>query len=174
MATPAERKALLFVGIVALLGAGVRLWRAKTRPPAQPAPTTSSASPSTFPFGSSKKSKKKKKTNDRSLSDALDDEIDPEPVDLDVASLEEIQAIDVLRPGQARQIVADREANGPFGSIQALERIPYFPKATITKLAPRVTFSRLPRPPNAVIRHQSATPPAKRRTRRTRSSSKAR
>lgn len=171
MATPAERKALLFIGVVALLGAGVRLWRAHH--PSAPSETQSSSSRLTDDASNdrssrastSKRRKKTTRTTDRFSPDP-DSNPNPPLVDLDVASIDDIDALGVLAPGQARQIVHDRETYGPFGSIQALERIPYFPKSAITKLAPRVTFSRLPRPSNAVIQKRPDSTPTRRSRRR--------
>lgn len=162
MATPAERKALLFIGIVALLGVGVRLWRTSHQTPAPPTASALSTSDSQNDRsnrpGNAKKRRKSSRTVDRPPT-PLDDDPNPPLVDLDVASIDDIDALGLLKPGQARQIVKDRETYGPFGSIQGLERIPYLPKSAITKLAPRVTFSRVPRPSNAVIqrRPDSAT-----------------
>ncbi|MEO7217099.1 MAG: helix-hairpin-helix domain-containing protein [Gemmatimonadaceae bacterium] len=72
-------------------------------------------------------------------------------MDLDRASVAEIDALGVLPKGMARLIVADRDSFGPFGSLDELRRVPFLTVSTLRKLAPRVTFSRVPRPRNAVI-----------------------
>lgn len=79
-----------------------------------------------------------------------------EPVDLDLISLPELAATGIVKPSIARMIIANRDSFGPFGSIVELQRIPYLRKTTITSLAPYVTFSRAPRPSNAVV-HPYAT-----------------
>jgi len=166
MATPAERNAFYFFAAVALLGGGVRCWRARSHAPDKLAAARDA--PAAEP-----RAKGHPKKNGRSIRRKpavdIDTTLDPAAmVDLDVASAAEIDALGLLKPGQARQLVADRDRYGPFGSIQALERIPYFPKSAITKLAPRVTFSRVPRPSNTVIGGRPDPEPAvsRRRTRR--------
>jgi hypothetical protein len=67
------------------------------------------------------------------------------PLDLDVATIDEIAAIPLIGPALARRIVADRIANGPFGSIVELERVQGITAAYARRLSPFVTFSRPPR-----------------------------
>ncbi len=57
----------------------------------------------------------------------------------------------VLKPGGARLIVANRDSFGPFGSMHEVERVPYLTRSELRKLAPRATFSGVPRPKNAVM-----------------------
>lgn len=181
MATPAERKALLFFALVATMGAGVRLWRshhADTRK-GSPAEATNAESydsndrPRASARTGSRKTKKAypgrpsggRGSSSREKSPAAGrgrgsrtDQIDRDfasTVDLDRASTSEIDALGVLQPGMARLIVADRDSFGPFGSIQELARVPFLSTTVIRKLAPRVTFSRLPRPRNTVIQPRS-------------------
>lgn len=187
MATPAERKALLFFALVATLGAGVRLWRARhadnhVTVAAEEsdsyfgnASRASSHGPPRVGGGKSKKGGTRRISQDGSASSHsrppntssvrvsrsgqivrdLVATVDA-TVDIDRASMSEIDALGVLQPGVARLIVADRDSFGPFGSIRELERIPFLSTAVIRKLAPRVTFSRLPRPKNTVIQPRSA------------------
>ena len=67
------------------------------------------------------------------------------PVDLDISGIDEVAAIPFIGPALARRIVTDRIDNGPFGSIDGLERIPGITDAFAKRLAPFVTFSRAPR-----------------------------
>jgi hypothetical protein len=67
------------------------------------------------------------------------------PVDLDIAGFDEVAEIPFIGPALARRIVTDRIDNGPFGSIDGLERIPGITEAFAKRLAPFVTFSRAPR-----------------------------
>jgi competence protein ComEA len=67
------------------------------------------------------------------------------PVDLDIASIDEVAAIPFIGPAVARRIVTDRIENGPFGSIDGLARVPGITDAFAKRLAPFVTFSRAPR-----------------------------
>ena len=79
------------------------------------------------------------------------------PLDLDVATIDEIAAIPLIGPALARRIVADRIENGPFGSIVELERVQGITAAYARRLSPFVTFSRPPRLGSAGERR----PPAK-------------
>ncbi|MBI3789477.1 MAG: helix-hairpin-helix domain-containing protein [Gemmatimonadetes bacterium] len=45
------------------------------------------------------------------------------PVDVDLASASQIEALPRIGPALAKRIVADREKRGPFGSLQALGRV---------------------------------------------------
>jgi DNA uptake protein ComE-like DNA-binding protein len=161
MATPAEKKALLFLGIVALLGASVRLWHVHH--------TSTRAKPSLLSRSQTyhKRTSTKKSSSRRNTRSTYTGSL--RTVDLDVASLRQIEALGVVDPAIARMIVADRDSFGPFGSVTALKRIPYLSAATIRKLAPYVTFSRLPRPSNAVIQESRRSPVSKQTRSRTRS-----
>ena len=163
MATPTERKALISLGIVAVLCGGVRLWR------------TSHAANSTgerYSSGDSadrwhgsyergtyqgekshdykaRSSKRRSHASGRSLASPTLDSTSI--IDLDRASQADIEALGVLKAGGARLIVANRDSFGPFGSITEVERIPYLTKGEIRKLARRVTFSAPPRPQNLIF-----------------------
>lgn len=175
MSTPAERKALLFFGVVAMLGAGVRVWRAS-----RPALASSSASAS-GDYGMEPRSEPKLKSGairPAKPSGSHRTSVRSEPsaskkgqinrdstsmVDLDRATVSEIDALGVLPTGLARLIVADRDSLGPFGSIDELRRIPFISASTLRKLAPRVTFSRVPRPRNTVMYPRPLTATSTRR-----------
>jgi competence protein ComEA len=62
-------------------------------------------------------------------------------VDLDVASLKEIERLPRIGPGLAKKIVADRAARGAFGSLNGLDRVPGVGAALLGVLAPHVRFS---------------------------------
>jgi predicted flap endonuclease-1-like 5' DNA nuclease len=65
----------------------------------------------------------------------------PAPVDLDVASASEIEALPYLGAALATRIVADRDARGPFGSLDGLTRVRGVGPSLAAKLAAHVTFS---------------------------------
>ena len=188
MATPAEKKALLFLGAIILLGGGVRLVRsasANAGDSASSAQAGSQSEPrsrsgagerreprasSDEPESSSVKKKTRRRTKkSRPRPPPAEDSPPPAPLDLDVASVADLEALDVLKPGVARMIIADRDAFGPFGSIRGLERVPYLRKSAISTLAPLVTFSRVPRPINAVFPARPDTAPSARDPSRKRS-----
>lgn len=71
-----------------------------------------------------------------------------ERVDLDRASAAELTRLPRIGPALAARIVADREARGPFGSLEGVRRVPGMGPATVRALEPHVTFSG-PAPPPA-------------------------
>jgi DNA uptake protein ComE-like DNA-binding protein len=129
MATPSEKKALIFVAVVALLGSGVRLWRLQ-HPPA-PAKSTHASStqdddqPQDRPSSHGRSPKPRGKPHKNSRSGTVQPHDSASIIDLDRASLHDIEALGVLKPGLARLIIADRDTFGPFGSFHELERVPY-------------------------------------------------
>jgi competence ComEA-like helix-hairpin-helix protein len=70
-------------------------------------------------------------------------------VDLDTASLEEIEKLPWIGPVLAQRIVANRDRCGAFGSLDALKRVSGIGDRTAARLAPYVTFSKTPRPLSA-------------------------
>ena len=62
-------------------------------------------------------------------------------LDLDVASVTEIDRLPRVGPALARRIVASRDSAGPFGSLDGLKRVKGIGAATLEHLAPLVTFS---------------------------------
>ena len=63
------------------------------------------------------------------------------PVDLDLATVEEVAALPMIGPALARRIVSDRIDHGPFGSLAGLERVRGIGPALARRLQPYVTFS---------------------------------
>ena len=160
MPTPAERKALLFFSVVLALGASGRVYgtlhsgspadsRAKSALEAQ-----IKAADSARLSGLRKpKREGKKKTPPKPTG----------PVDLDVASAQEIEGLRNIGPALAKRIVADRDSFGPFGSMEGLSRVKGIGPSMVVKLDSTVTFSLLPRPTNRVISRPSELPKARRK-----------
>lgn len=73
----------------------------------------------------------------------------PAPVDLDVATADQIESLPWIGRAVAMQIVADRAAHGPFGSLSGLQRVAGIGPGTAERLQPYVTFSLPPRPGSA-------------------------
>lgn len=157
-ATPAERKALLFLALVAVLGGGMRLWRSTHAARSERAAadsTSDSAERESTPARRGQSVRKRTTsaaTSRRRSRVPVSDRDSTKIIDLDQASVAEIDALGIVPTGVGRMIVADRDSFGPFGSIEELARVPFLSIAALRKLAPRVTFSRLPRPKNAVVR----------------------
>jgi competence ComEA-like helix-hairpin-helix protein len=158
MGTPSERKALIFLGAILALGGTVRAARAvgdHDKPPASAKEAIErqiEAVDSVRKNGRKKKPKKPKKP----ILEV------PAIIDLDIATVDEIETIRGIGPSLAKRIVADRDSLGPFGSLDQLQRV----KGVGPKLAARidssVTFSLLPRPSTTAITRS----PAKKRRRK--------
>ena len=71
----------------------------------------------------------------------------PEPplwdhrVDLNTADAQTLQRLPGVGPVAAARILADREANGPFETVEALTRVPGFGPAKVRVLAPEARTS---------------------------------
>ena len=152
MPTPAERKALLFFSVVLVLGASTRAYRGlHSRAPAEAGSRLAlerqiKAADSARKAGLRKsKREKKQKTAPKPLG----------PLDLDVATEKEIEALRHVGPALAKRIIADRDSFGPFGSMEGLTRVKGIGLSMVEKLDSAVTFSLVPRPTNTVISRRS-------------------
>lgn len=67
-----------------------------------------------------------------------------ERIDLDGAPAEELVRLPRIGPALARRIVADREAHGPFGSLEALDRVSGIGPTVLKAIAPHASFSATP------------------------------
>lgn len=148
--TPAERNVLLFFSAVAILGTGARACRkpALDLPAderglgaqllavdsARRAEETRRARPRT-PGGSVRPRRKAAASVPRTT-----------PLDLDLATAIQLESLPGIGPVLAARIVADRNAAGPFGSLEEFERVPGVGPALLRRLAGAVTFSQTPRP----------------------------
>jgi len=163
MPTATERKALLFLGAVACLGGGVRVVRAREIPPPpasarraldaqisavdstrrQPSPPgrgrRRAASRDTNPPGGAPR----RPRGGRARSVRLP----PDPplgsfnrLDVDRATVVELQRLPGIGPALAARIVAYRDSNGPFGSMDRLRRVKGIGPATAARLDSLVSF----------------------------------
>ena len=64
-----------------------------------------------------------------------------DPIDMDIATTEQIQVLPRIGPLLAKRIVANRDSLGAFRSIGGLKRVHGLGPATLEHLAPLVTFS---------------------------------
>lgn len=170
MPTPAERRALLFVATVAALGIGVRGCRTLGGPAVPESDRESlarqiAAVDSAVASGGRRRPTKAKATATATASGPASTPrvtippaapAGPEPaspaslLDLNRASIAELDALPGIGPALAARIVADREANGGFGTLADLQRVKGIGPALAAKLAPYVTFSAPLRPTRAV------------------------
>ncbi|MHB1265921.1 MAG: ComEA family DNA-binding protein [Gemmatimonadaceae bacterium] len=73
----------------------------------------------------------------------------PAAVNPDQATAAELEALPWVGPALAARIVADREAHGPFGSVEGLVRVRGVGPKLAERLRPLVTFGGPARPRNA-------------------------
>ena len=74
-------------------------------------------------------------------AEAPREEIAPDfpPVDLNTATAEELDTLPGIGESLARRIIAYREANGPFGSIEEIMEVSGIGEAKFAELEDRVT-----------------------------------
>lgn len=171
MPTPAEQKALLFLGAVALLGGAVRIFgggevaadataaeRAGLAAQIVAAESAAAADRAERSGGKARGPKARRKRRATGGEGAgnpeqqAGTEVEADrrslrgPVDVDRATVEELDALPGIGPSLARRIVADRNANGAYGSLAALDGVSGIGPTLINRLAPLVTFSGPRRP----------------------------
>jgi competence protein ComEA len=160
MPTPAERKALLFFSTVLVLGASTRAYRTlHSHAPGDQQGRSAlerqiKAADSARRSGLRKPKREKKQKNPPKPAG---------PIDLDVATEKEIEALRHIGPALAKRIVADRDSFGPFGSMDGLRRVKGVGPSMVGKLDSTVTFSLVPRPTNRVLSRPSELPKARRK-----------
>ena len=165
MPTRSERQALVFLGVVALLGGGVRLMRAHGAPPHSSAqvPFVARADSVTPGAHIARKRRAARDTNlqlgsPKRLAPARKDSTPKRPplasrpkadrshpVDVDRATVADLQALPGIGPALAARIVAYRDSNGPFGGLDRFGRVRGIGPATLKRLDSLVTFSGTPR-----------------------------
>lgn len=169
MPTASERKALVFLAVVAAMGAAARAssvsridrdtglgliteFGGTERALAlQMAAVESAAAAKAAKAQSSKAKGNKTAGNSASAGRVPILETGPTeprfPIDVDVASPVDLERLPRVGPALARRIVANRDSFGSFGSLDALQyHVRGIGPATAKLLEPLVTFSGRPRP----------------------------
>jgi competence ComEA-like helix-hairpin-helix protein len=152
MGTPGERKALLFLGTVLVLGAGARASRALAHRDTVPVSAKAALKrqiqtvDSVRQRGRSKKAKKPKPV----------EQVTPAVIDVDIATAEQLETVRGIGPSLAGRIVQDRDSLGPFGSLEELQRVRGVGPKLTARIAPTVTFSLLPRPSTTAMTRSKA------------------
>jgi competence protein ComEA len=137
MFTREERRALFFVLAVAALGGAVRAVRAPDAAPGAPF-----VPPPTLLAGDVLRQAALARR-----AEALARPLLPgEKVDVDRAAADEIERLPRVGPALARRIVDERDAHGPFGSLEALGQVPGVGPGMRRGLERWVAFSGVPRP----------------------------
>src|SRR5690242_10785163 len=180
MPTPAEKKALLFIASVALLGASVRALRAVGSIEKLPQQDSRALENQLAAVDSARRAKGGNKTkpargrgrhrlppDSLSGSDSVTERRAPNDkmtialrggkIDVDMASAGELNALPGVAPVLARRIIVDRDRRGPFGSLANLRRVKGIGPALAARLDSLVTFSGTPRPPSATPMDSSGT-----------------
>jgi DNA uptake protein ComE-like DNA-binding protein len=165
MGTPGERKALLFLSGVMLLGGGVRAVRA-VGGQEHVAPAAKAAIEQQIASVDSARKGGRKKGKGRRPKKPPPEVIAPAIIDLDIATADEIETLRYIGPALAKRIVADRDSLGPFGSLDGLQRVKGVGPKLAARLDSTVTFSLLPRLSDTETAGASDQPPGRRRPRR--------
>lgn len=148
--TPAERNVLLFFSAVAVLGTGARA----CRKPALDLPADERGlGAQLLAVDSSRRAEETRRARPRTPGGsprqrrtAAVSAPGTMPLDLDLATAVQLESLPGIGPALAARIVADRNAAGPFGSMQEFQRVPGVGPALARRLAGAVTFSQTPRP----------------------------
>jgi DNA uptake protein ComE-like DNA-binding protein len=168
MPTPSENKALAFVAIVALLAGAVRVVRAGGIATPDPTPVQQQAiARQAYAADSASSSQKAAKGAKKASNTTIKVRVAPRKldagvqevagvasvpalpaalVDLDTATVEQLQALPRIGPALAKRLVANRDSLGPFRSMAGLKRVKGLGPVTLSRLAPLVTFSGQTRP----------------------------
>ncbi len=82
-----------------------------------------------------------------------------EPIDLNLATEQQLAQVPGLGPAKARAIVAYRRENGPFRRVAHLERVSGIGPSTVEKLAPHFVVGDLDTAREAVRADRDSAPP---------------
>lgn len=72
-------------------------------------------------------------------------EAPPEPLDLNTATVEQLQKLPGIGPATAKAIVRFREKSGPFRRVEELRAIRGITKKKLEKIRPLVTVKEVPK-----------------------------
>jgi competence protein ComEA len=169
MPTPSERRALVFLTVVAVLGVAARvsgatragagatpeqvqaldaqIARVESARAARRGRATRAGTPAT---GRGSGGGASRVTAPRADASPAPGDARRPPMDLDVASAADIETLPWIGPTLAERIVNNRDRCGPFGSLEALKRVAGIGDGIAKRLAPHVTFSTPSRPKGAV------------------------
>lgn len=148
MPTPGERKALLFLGAVIVLGGGMRAATAVGSARPADAGARAAINAQIEAVDSARKSGKKKKGKSKPKGRAVtkvEVQAVPSIIDLDIATAEQIETLRGIGPAMAKRIVDDRDSLGAFGSLEELQRVRGIGPKLAAKIDSSVTFSLIPR-----------------------------
>jgi competence ComEA-like helix-hairpin-helix protein len=139
MPTGNERRALWFLAMVALSGSVVRLLRARN-----PQPEVTPNAGLERQIGRVDSARERRSAAKRGgRPPRLQGDTAPAtgPLDLDRASVAEIEALPGIGASLAKRIVAHRDSAGPFRSADQFCEVKGVGQSLVSRLAPRVVFS---------------------------------
>ena len=154
MSMRADHKALVFLGAIGVLGAGVRVVRASAA--AAPASQPALEHQMQAADSSAKAIHAPRKKGRTAVPRAAPDSAKRKPtgggaldrpgyifgkLDLDVATIAQIDSLPGVGAAMAKRIVADRMARGPFLTIDGLRRVPGAGPMFIQRIDSLITFS---------------------------------
>ncbi|MFZ9898118.1 MAG: ComEA family DNA-binding protein [Gemmatimonadaceae bacterium] len=165
MPTQAERQAFLYLALVTAVGTAVRAWDGRG---AGPTPSEARALATQLAAVDSALARRAGASTSRPANRAAAPtgdwstfsrrsgparaETSPQasstsggPIDVDRADSATLEGLPGIGPALAARIVADRGANGPFGSGEGLLRVRGIGPALLRRIAGLVTFSGVPR-----------------------------
>lgn len=163
--TPEERKAVVFLASLLLLGAAVRTASSLREEHAlTAAPSSNAALASQLAAVDSERSRERaarRPSRRKAPRGAPRAKTGPpaEPrnrgdssivIDVDRATAAELELLPRIGPKLAQRIVEDRNEHGAFGTLTALTRVKGIGPKLVTHLAPHVTFSGSARPTSAL------------------------
>ena len=184
--TAPERRALLFLAAVAVLGVGARLAGTEAEGPAATVESRRALVRQIAAVDSARAAEERRRrerqrggaarAQPRRRAGTLAIEDGPArapavpapegPVDVDRATAPELERLPGIGPALARRIVEERERGGPFGSERGLERVRGIGPKLVERLRARVTFSGVPRLPGADAGPITTAPAERRSSRR--------
>ena len=131
MFTGDERRALVFLAVVATVGAGFRVAGGSGPAAAKAAAVAPQLAGGDLVRQAAQA--QRAQALQRPLAEG-------ERVDVDRAAADELERLPRVGPALARRIVAEREAHGPFGSLQGLRRVSGIGPKLLHDLEAHVTF----------------------------------
>jgi competence protein ComEA len=156
--TTGERKALLFLATIGVLGAAARAVSAPPRAPSRAERAALAGQIQAVDSARDERARRPARGKGRrervasAPRSASERSAAPSAiVDLDVADSASIVALPGIGPALAGRIVADRAARGAFGSLGGLDRVRGVGPKLAARLAPHVTFSGVARPSDAAV-----------------------
>ena len=144
--SPTERRALLMLLGLGLAGQGVRWWIGRPGEPPGQVELLAALPP---------KSPLAHRDSVLALARPLQA---GERIDADRATAAELARLPRVGLALAKTIVAEREAKGPFGSLEGLDRVPGVGPGLLATVAPHVSFSGQARPSFTPASGQFARP----------------